>query len=293
MKRHLAALVLIATAGTLSWGSAQTARTDLFDTKKSQQELEVMRGILGTTLSFVAREMQNRNTGAASGEEGMLRGFGWGNNVNAFYLYGQGATFVVPMSRFAYGHLAALEIGESVNHAMEDVQHELEAATASLEAQAAARGLQSPLPPAPPAPPAPVVAPAPPARAATPAVAATPSPSPRAARSAQDARTRLAEAQQRVKERRQQSEQRRQKMLESIEQVKGYLVEAIANHGDSLTHVKPNEYINIVITADGGDFFDSDGRREVISVQKSTITDYKAGRLSLDAFKQKVLQYAN
>jgi hypothetical protein len=33
-------------------------------------------------------------------------------------------------------------------------------------------------------------------------------------------------------------------------------------------------------------------RYDTISVQKSWITDYKAGRLTVDAFKQKVLQYA-
>ncbi len=297
MKRHLIALVLIVAAGTLSSGSTQTARTDLFDAKKSQQELEVMRGILGTTLSFVTREMQGRSTGTAAREEGLVRSFGWGSNVNAFYLYGQGATFIVPMSRFSYGRLAGFDLGGSVD-AMEEVQHELEAASASMEAQAAAlaaeasSGYAQTPPPAPPAPPAPAAAPAPPAPPA-PAVAAKPSRTPRAARNSEDYRKQLAEAQERVKERRQQSEQRRQKMLETVDQVKGYLVEAVANHGDSLTHVKPNEYINIVITTDGGDFFGGDGRREVISVQKSTITDYKAGRLSLDAFKQKVLQYSN
>jgi hypothetical protein len=35
------------------------------------------------------------------------------------------------------------------------------------------------------------------------------------------------------------------------------------------------------------------GQREIISVQKSTITDYKAGRLTLDGFKAKVLVYSN
>ncbi len=109
-------------------------------------------------------------------------------------------------------------------------------------------------------------------------------------------RKRLAEAQEKVRQHREQSEQERQKLMEAVTQAKVYLIEALANHGDSLTTVKSNEYINLVITTDGGNMVfagsaESAPRREVISVQKSVITDYKAGRLSLDAFKQKVLQY--
>ena len=58
--------------------------------------------------------------------------------------------------------------------------------------------------------------------------------------------------------------------------------------------VRPNEYVNLVILEDGEDGLFSNatsGKREVISVQKSVITDYKAGRITLEAFKQKVLDY--
>ena len=84
--------------------------------------------------------------------------------------------------------------------------------------------------------------------------------------------------------------------MEAMAQAKVYLIEALANHGDSLTTVKPNEYVTLVLTADdvivlfaGSE--DASSHRQIISVQKSVITDYKAGRLSLDGFKQKVLQY--
>jgi hypothetical protein len=101
-----------------------------------------------------------------------------------------------------------------------------------------------------------------------------------------------------AKQRREEAEANREKCLQNLTEIKGYLVEALAKHGDSLTTVKPGEYINLVL-ADSRLGVDSalgvDGQKaryDVISVQKSWITDYKAARLSLDGFKQKVLQYA-
>ncbi len=308
MTRHFVPLVMVATLGIFSLSPAQGTRTDIFDLKKSQQELEIMRGIIGTTLDFVSRETR----GHEGGDHVSMLGHG----VSAYYLYGQGAVFVVPLSGWRYssgdyeGFGAAFDAAH-IEQAMEMANARMEIANAELEARAAALEVAggnvevTPVPPPPPVPPVPPVPPAPPAppvAAATPAPSAAAAPaiagraSGRAARNQEDVRKRLAEAQEQVKKRREQSEQRRQKLMESVAQVKGYLVEALANHGDSLTTVKPNEYINVVIRTDGGNFFGGDGSTsdaQIISVQKSVITDYKAGRLSLEAFKQKVLQYTN
>ena len=103
-----------------------------------------------------------------------------------------------------------------------------------------------------------------------------------------------------MKVRREETEKQNQKLQELLTQLKGYLIEALANYGDSLTVVKPNEYINLVITTDTDSYVLLNGSaeiggsrsaREIISVQRSVITDYKAGRITLDGFKQKVLQY--
>ena len=110
-------------------------------------------------------------------------------------------------------------------------------------------------------------------------------------------RKKLAEVQERVKNRREAMEGRRQKLLQSLSEVKVFLIEALANHGDSLTTIKPNEYINIIFTTDEGPPMlheEGSGRsvRQVVSIQKSWITDYKAGRLTMEAFRQKALQYS-
>ena len=84
-----------------------------------------------------------------------------------------------------------------------------------------------------------------------------------------------------------------EKFIESLTGIRVFLTEALANYGDSLTQVKPGEYINLVLDTDSYDsnFGRMKTRHDVISAQKSWITDYKAGRISLENFKQKVLQY--
>jgi hypothetical protein len=93
----------------------------------------------------------------------------------------------------------------------------------------------------------------------------------------------------------------RAKTAEFYEQVKGYLIEAIANYGKSMGTLKADEYITLVlmptpdtISTPFGAITGRDSRFshcDIISVQKAWITDYKAGALTMDEFKRKVLQY--
>jgi hypothetical protein len=85
-----------------------------------------------------------------------------------------------------------------------------------------------------------------------------------------------------------------QKFLESLKELYTPLIEALANYGDSLAQVKPGEYINLILYTETLDTESarSKDRHDVISAQKSWITDYKTGRMTLDSFKQKVLQYS-
>ncbi len=323
MKRFFAVLILVLNVGLLSWSLAQGTRNDLFDQKKVDQELEIMKGILGTTLDFAVRDLQVSGAGESRDQRHLEHVWGW-NNISGFYLYGQGATFVIPTSELAIpsqrlggmamamnlGHLSTVEVGayseamaasqEAMQQAQEelaDVQEELrdqmeETAEAEREAQEAGDTVVI----APPVQaPAPAVAPAAPARPARPAARVQPTPPPKPDQ--ETIRKRLAAAQEKVKKRQEMIEQRRQKFQEALAQLKVHLVEALANHGDSLTFVKPNEYINLVLSTDAGEAMVLGGgagsQRDIVSVQKSVVSDYKAGRLTLEAFKQKVLQYSN
>jgi hypothetical protein len=297
MKKHIASFLVFACLGALSW--AQGTKTELFDVRKSGQEIEIMKGILSTTLSFVVQNLQKQQ--AATKQAGISTPFGtlsgtssWRfSNINAFYLYGQGAVFVIPTSGLrlaSYGE--AMNLYETYSRDLQRASREVEAraqesalrsAAVAAAASGVARGVAGGVntPPTPPKPPAP---PAPPERPAQ--------------VSQEELRKKLADAQEKVKRSQEVAEANRAKFIAALGEIKTYLIEALANHGDSLTTVKSNEYITLIIMTDGYDgaeLLDAAGsktNREIISIQRSWITDYKAGRLTLDAFKQKVLQYS-
>ncbi len=311
MKKYIAFTLIFLCLGTFSW--AQGAKTTLFDVVKSQQELEIMKQILGTTLSFVAQNIQTKQATAKAvstpfGPYVVRESYRYAN-MNAFYLYGQGAVFVIPTSnlRFTgYGLLANSYGLAAGTRDLQAAEREIEALSRQMSAQARTLGqgvgtgvsggigVGVPTPPPPPNPPQA-------AQPKQPGQPPTPAPPAQAAQvSQEELRKKVAEAQDKVKKVREDTEATRAKFLQSLGEIKAFLIEALANHGDSLTTVKPTEYITLVIMLD--DFGDSNwsvsdatGSRthqEVISVQKSWITDYKAGRLTLDAFKQKAIQYA-
>ncbi|MBP1601908.1 MAG: hypothetical protein H6Q06_2059 [Acidobacteria bacterium] len=97
MRRFFAVLILVLNIGLLSWSLAQGTRNDLFDQRKVDQELEIMKGILGTTLDFAVRDLQVSTAGESRDERHLEHAWGW-NNISGFYLYGQGATFIIPTS---------------------------------------------------------------------------------------------------------------------------------------------------------------------------------------------------
>lgn len=301
MKKHLTSLLIAACLGTISWAQGNK---ELFDTKKSAQELEVMKGILGTTLGFAAQEGQQKAGTSASMT--VFRGTTYGpfvysypNRISAYYLYGQGAVFVVPGSLLARG---AYSLGSGSGFGIGGgVGVPAKATMAPPAPPAPAVSPATPVPPTPPPPPAPTQASEQAYKQAMEAY--------QAAMKSMEQRLKELEAQyadrmkayeksqkerdaslvllqQQLEKDQKDVEARRQRLNADIGTMKASIIETLANYGDSLTTVKPNEYINVVIIVDG-----SDGTN-VVSAQKSWITDFKAGRLTLDAFKQKVLQYS-
>ncbi len=280
-------LMLALNLGLVAWTLAQGPRSDLFDQKKVEQEMEIMKGILATTLDFATRELLGGEKGDHSPHAEFIGQWGI-SGVSAFYLYGQGATFMIPTSSLRLSRrggetlIAAYELAEPLvlhEDAMKDYQQALESA-AELQRDLAEERAEV---------------------AALKAQAAAPAPRPepkvKTKQSPEEIRKKIAEAQEKVKKRREEAEQRHQKFMEVLAQVKVHLVEALANHGDSLTFVKPNEYINLVLSTDEGAFLLGGQRRgsnrEIISIQKSVVSDYKAGRVTLEGLRQKVLQYSN
>ncbi len=307
----MACLILLPLAGT------ESAQVQPFDVKKCRQELEIMRGILRTTLGFASKELAASTKISDADSKNaftVFMGGGEFSNIGAFYLAGQGAVFTIPAS----GLRESLRVRKDLNWKnafnlrpgtfefnfddYNDLAGQL-ADQAEHFAQPAVQGMLALEPPEPPEPPAPAAAasppaPAPAAQAAPRAPAAVPGSESKSGKQEQ-MHKKLLELQEKAKRKAEEDEASRARFRERLDQLKVFLIEALANHGDSMTVVKANEYLNLVITDDGRSFWVGDdptsqrAQREIISVQKSVISDYKAGRLSLDGFKQKVMNYLN
>lgn len=295
MNKTLFAITTLLILGLVSWGAAQG--TSPIDLVKSRQEMEIMKGILETTLSFVVQDLAQRETAGKPGTS--LRRAVWSgaSDIGSFFLQGQGAVFVISTSglrlrmsdRGEYALLAdeaRLDAEENLREAMEAQQEALRVMSEAGYAVGRAAVPAPPVPPSPPTPPSPAVAPA------------TPPPVAQSTAKQEDMKKRLAQAQEKVRQRREELQAERKKLMEYLGVIKSHLVEAIANYGDSMTTVKSGEYINVIIDVDevgGGRIFDSRGSDQptyqIITVPKSLITDYKAGRLTLEALKQRVQEY--
>ena len=187
-------------------------------------------------------------------------------NIGAFYLVGQGAVFTIPTSSvrdmmrarkedmvFALAGCGYRRRGlngewmEQLGNQLNELNVELKN---SFGFDAVAALAAVPGAPSPPAPAAPAASPA------SPAPAPKPEPRRRMCRKRATAREKqlrqkLAELQDQVKQRGEEEEARQAKFRESLSQLKVFLMEAMANHGDSLTVVKPGEYVNLVIVDEG------------------------------------------
>lgn len=253
-------LALVLLAATPGSSGAQSGATQPFDLKEARQELEIMRGILETTLDFVMRDSQSEDSEQSLLGRRMIYRGGF-SEISSYYLQGQGALFTIP----SHSLRASTFHGMDVN----DFRQALETGEAYA---ALITGRQTPQPTQPPQ--AAQVAPG------------TPAPKPAAEGTPEQLKDRLDRAREAANKRREQEAQRQQNFDKQLVGLKAALIEALARHGDSLVTVKANEYVTVIVTGEGRN-------NHVLSVQKSHITDFKAGRLTLDAFKQKVLDYRN
>ena len=283
MKKYFIVIPIILSVGVLSW--AQGSK-DLFDAKKSEAELEIMKGILSTTISYIAQNQQKDTWRLNT------------SNMSAYYLVGQGAVFVIPTSTLRSLELTPFLNGQDIKLNIDQFKIKEQTRLIAMEAQEQAvelskrasgtgqgsgvgSGIGSGVGPGLATPPAPPKPPAPPAPPAPPQV------------DREELRKKVEEFQIEIKKSREEAAANQAKFIESLTGIRVFLTEALANYGDSLTQVKPGEYINLILNTDS---FDSNigrmkTRHDVISAQKLWITDYKAGRISLENFKQKVLQY--
>jgi vacuolar-type H+-ATPase subunit I/STV1 len=268
MKKTIAAFLAIfgMTAFFLANGMEEPAHA-----KKSKEEIEIMKGILNTTLSYAAQSLSQRGTSTASSKTTSAYGsmpikF---SKINAFQLAGQGVVFVIPTASLRtsglnvfsedFGENLSWQIDNSLASSMEEAADQVALAKESLEAiRKAPDGQDS------------------------------------STLKREELRKKRAEEIQAKRQKRRDEEQaKRQKFLQNLAEIKSRLIETLANYGDSFTTIKPDEYINLALTSENGFGVENDqSSYQTISIKRSWITDYKAGRLTLDSFKQKVLNYS-
>lgn len=314
----------------LAWVAFAQTGSATVDALKVRQEMETMEGILQTTIRFA--------TQPANASEFALHDIG--ENIQGYFLLGQGAVFIIPVgpveSRANLDAVLALE--NSVRAAeqqrvvseryLRDIEREVREAmrSAALAERDAIRAFSfdwDGLPEVP-EPPEPTETPEPPPAPDAPAVAPSPTPplAPGAAersrgrgsdsvaiersreRQAVDAQRRLKELEERLAERKVDSEKRLKEVEAGLARLREGLVDAMAKHGDSLTILRPQDSISLILTGESGRnfplgrvFWLRDGSKSeeaattVLSVKKADVTDLKAGRISREQFLQKVVQY--
>jgi hypothetical protein len=294
MKRYFAGIILMLFAGMFSW--AQGAQED-FDAKKIREEKEILRGILSTRLNYLSQKpgMSANN---------------YFPNISSFYLPGEGMVFVfsihknliTTVSPFAG---ASSNSSSDLSRKLLSLNNELVARTRELmrareqlsesnssdklfplsnELVARAkesmrgRGQLSGNTSTQDLPKLQVL----PATSSTPATTS--------AENISKLEKAIEELKEKIKATNQEMENGNAFNLTKLfDELRPLIVETIANYGDSLTTVKPDEHISFAINTEST----MPNTRFVISARKSWVDDYKAGRLTLEAFKQKVIQYDN
>ena len=167
MKKSHLVIVLFASLALFGFENLLGSQTPPFDPTKCQRELEVMKGILRTTLDFAGKEYSGGETSGMKGRFKIGPEFLNPGNITAFYLAGQGAVFTIPASTIRNSFLRhgehmkiaigpeELDLGE-FNEAMADLQDEMgdlseELSSLGKEMSANTDQVVSPLPPPPPA----------------------------------------------------------------------------------------------------------------------------------------------
>ena len=256
MKRYCFGLFLTFFMALNSWVQAADAP---FDMAKTQKELEIMRGIFKTTLSYGSDDSQRNSF------------FNFAD-IRFLYLTDQGVNFYVQNPGFSPPVIALDDIGIQFDEAalqttLETMEENLKIVQENLKQKGIDAGEYD---------------------SARKSIEEANAEVKRGKEAWEAQRAKMQEQQKEMQRKIQAQNERIAKQKEDQRQkltgIKESLIEAVAKYGDSLTTVKNDEYINLV--------FDASGEYDIVSIQKSWIKDYKAGVLTLDQFKAKTIQYS-
>ncbi|MDX1388215.1 MAG: hypothetical protein R3344_03445, partial [Acidobacteriota bacterium] len=229
MSKHT--IWMIAALAIALGATALTARgeTPDFDLKESQQEIEVMKGILRTTMTFASDDL-----------EGVLADNDWERSaIDGYYLVGQGAVFMISLpaphgSRFYPAEIVGLSPGPStigqgsgyvVGTTAEAPGSDASAAYTEAEDFYRAVAVEGGL-------------------------------------SKEELDARRAETEKRRAERERIRAEQIDQFESQLEILKRQLVETLGRHGDSLAQVADDEYVTIILVPGRGNSIGFFGRAE-------------------------------
>ncbi len=280
--RNWITMTLLAT--TMTGALPAQSETTPFDPAGLRQELEIMEGILHTTLKYALEESD-------SGPRAFSR------RTESFYLYGQGAVFVVNLpfrrSRDIVREVARQKRGiarqerelsriknalgetEDPNILILKAQQQVLTTLASIEADAAS---DAPPPTAPtwePLPPAPPVA----------FVEQAPE------QVLEPLKERLQSLQKRLQVQQRQMEEHNAEIEKKMVDVEKALLEALSRHGGSFRSLSEGEFVTLILNQGEKWLGRSPSQARVLVVPKSALMAFAADRIGWDDLLHQVVSY--
>jgi hypothetical protein len=291
-------LVISVVSLVLGFSGILQAQTD-YDTVQIDREIAVMKSIIETSLNLARKSVQAEGS-RSSGFDSRFQyweQFSGGGGVNGYYLYGQGAVFTIPYPCLSgksprewdevVARIEELKAQESPNvgyllsemafleSQIQMEQRELDMMRSSGESLFETVPFEEP---------------------ESPETVEPRAPRGRDTEARKEAlEKRIKRLQERLEKGRERSEDQRAKAEKERELIREELFRVIATHGDSLTEVKDDEYINLILNDSCEPFRwnrNREGRSQsVLSVRKSDLGLYRSGQLTLDQLKQKFIEY--
>lgn len=269
------------------------------DPVQGEKELEVMKSVISTSLSLAKKSLREEES--SESRLGRYRRFDSdfdADVIEGYYLHGQGVVFTIPYpclsGRFSgnWENDINIRLDEIMEEELVDnefLEQEVELMLNEVELQRQELGLPNKPHPAP----APPKAPGAPEAPGSP----EPAPGPEAAKHSAEAMKNLEKQVSKIKVRlrevKEQTEEQKEKTAKEREAIKKELIDVVSVHGGSLTQVKDNEFINLILK-DSCEFFSWDGsgdNRTVLSIKKSDLSAYRSGQLTMEQLKSRFVEY--
>jgi hypothetical protein len=273
------------------------------DSRQGGKELEIMKSVISTSLAMTRKDLRSEEE--KGNRNRRYESFLDADAIEGYYLHGQGVVFTIPYPCLAgnfAGELHELEISLDVINEMDmgDID-QLVDETAFLESQVELQRHELEMQrhefhfniPSPPRPPEPPHAPEVPGIEEEQESAEISRSSERNIATQKEVEKRVARIKTNLRKVREESEEQKENADVERKAIKQELINVVAVHGDSLTQVKENEFINLVLRdrCDRFGWSDEESSQTVLSIRKSDITAYRSGQLTLEQLKSSFVEY--